>query len=138
MKNITIIGSIRFEEFMNHLKDLLEDRGYHVTCPSKKAFTDDKELKDYKDFYLMQIENSDLVIIYNKYDYIGSDTYNEIEYSKNNHIPILECSHFFDEDISIHDYMNNKEKYVNRFSEFDKHYDILEAVENFNYKEKNY
>lgn len=138
MKNVVIIGSLRFQSFMEHLGELISGRGYHTIYPTKQNFASNEEMLRYNHNYLMHIENADVVILYDKYSYIGLHAYSQYSHALSFDIPVIKCSeHFDDDDTSIEEYMSDKEKQLSRFPDFDENFKILTVLENGTYNKDN-
>lgn len=93
VKNIVICSSARYINEIHNLTVKLEKKGYSVTelkdVPYPSTYDPVEKLAN-KEFYFNRIEESDLVLIYDKDGYIGLSTAMEIQFSldDNRHRPV--------------------------------------------------
>ena len=97
MKHVVIIGSMKFDKSMEQLGKLLSSNGYDAIYPTRQTFNNEQERIEYNAKYMTYIEKAELVIVYDKYTYIGLHTYAEYMHAESLNKPIIKVSDNFDE-----------------------------------------
>jgi len=91
MKIITICGSLKFENEMKSVSEILALEGncvLSVIYPTKEKYTKE-EIEILGKEHLKKIDISNAIFVINKNGYIGESVRNEIEYAKNQNKEII-------------------------------------------------